>query len=98
MLAGDVELPVDQLVELRAMVNASEVPAPVARRARIVLWRAEGRQKKEVAVWLGCSGPAVDLRLFRYAQGGVDEVTRARQAYLRMGPEDLPCPGRPPIN
>jgi hypothetical protein len=61
MLAAGVELTVDQRAELRAMVNASEVPASEATRARIVLWRAEGRQKKEVAVLAGVSRPTVDL-------------------------------------
>jgi transposase len=74
VLAGGVELTVDQRSELRALVNASEVPASVATRARIVLWRAEGRQKREVAELAGVSRPTVDLWLARYAQGGVGEL------------------------
>ena len=56
------------------MVNASDVPATVATRARIVLWYAEGRLKKEVATLAGVSRPTVDLWLSRYAQGGVGEL------------------------
>jgi transposase len=37
----------------------------VATRARIVLWRAEGRQKKEIAALAGVSRPTVDLWLAR---------------------------------
>ena len=53
VLAGEVELAVDQMSELRAMVNSSDVPATVATRARIVLWCAEDRQKKEIAALAG---------------------------------------------
>jgi transposase len=63
-----------QRAELSAMVNASDVPATVATRARIVLWCAEGRLKKEVAALAGVSRPTVDLWLSRYAQGGVGEL------------------------
>ena len=50
VLAGAVELSVDERAELRAVVNSPDVSAMVATRARIVLWCAEGRQKKDVAV------------------------------------------------
>jgi transposase len=71
VLAGRVELTVDERAELRALVNSAEVPATVATRARIVLWRAEGRQKKDVAAVAGVSRPTVDLWLKRYAADGV---------------------------
>src|SRR5437867_996724 len=38
-----MELTVDECAELRALVNSADVPATVATRARIVLWRAENR-------------------------------------------------------
>ena len=41
------------------MVNSSEVSAAIATRARIVLWRAEGRQKQEVAALAGVSRPTL---------------------------------------
>jgi transposase len=74
VLADGVKLTVDQRAELRTLVNASEMPATVATRARIVLWRAEGRQKKEIAALAGVSRPTVDLWLSRYAQGGIGEL------------------------
>jgi transposase len=88
VLAGGVELTADQRAELLAMVNASEVPATVATRARIVLWRAEGRQKKDIAALAGVSRPTVDLWLSRYAEGGVGELLdRPRGA----GREQMPA-------
>jgi len=74
VLAGGVELTVDQCSELRSLVNASDVPASVATRARIVLWHAEDRQKKDIAELAGVSRPTVDLWLSRYAQGGIGEL------------------------
>jgi Homeodomain-like domain len=62
---------VDQQAELRALVNSPDVPASVGTRARIVLWRAEGRQKKDVAELAGVSRPTVDLWLGRFAAEGV---------------------------
>ncbi|WP_211222442.1 helix-turn-helix domain-containing protein, partial [Actinokineospora enzanensis] len=61
----------DQLGELRALVNRSDVSGTIATRARIVLWCVEGRRKKEVAVLAGVSRPTVDLWLRRYASDGV---------------------------
>ncbi len=52
-------------------MNDRDTPAPVATRARIVLWRAEGRQKKEVAALAGVSRPTVDLWLKRYEADGI---------------------------
>ena len=45
----------------------SRVAIPV----RIVLWRAEGRQRKEIAALAGVSRPTVDLWLTLYAADGV---------------------------
>jgi transposase len=66
-LAFRVELKADQGVELRALTTSSEVSAAVGTRARIVLWHAEGRMKKDIAVLAGVSRPTVDLWLARYA-------------------------------
>ena len=71
VLSGGVELTADERVELRGLVNSAAVPATVATRARIVLWRSEGRQKKEVAALAGVSRPTVDLWLSRYADDGL---------------------------
>jgi transposase len=66
-----VELTVDERAELRALLNSADVPATVATRARIVLWRAENRQKQEVAALAGVSRPTVDLWLGRYDTEGI---------------------------
>jgi transposase len=65
-----VELTSDQRAELAALVNGANVSAAVATRARIVLWRADGRPKVEVAALAGVSRPTVDLWLSRFAAGG----------------------------
>ena len=44
-----VELSTDERKELQVLMNDAGTSAVVATRARIVLWQAEGRQKKEIA-------------------------------------------------
>lgn len=66
-----VELTTDEEADLRGLVSSRDVPARIATRARIVLWWAEGRQKKEVAALAGVSRPTVDLWLGRYAADGL---------------------------
>lgn len=51
-----VELGESERVELLAMLNSTTVSARVATRARIVLWRAEGWLKKDVASRPACLG------------------------------------------
>ncbi|GAA1649759.1 hypothetical protein GCM10009828_093640 [Actinoplanes couchii] len=55
-LAGGVELTADQSAELRTLTTSTEVSAAVGTRARIVLWHAEGRMKKDFAGLAGVSG------------------------------------------
>lgn len=71
VLAGWVELTVDQHAELRGLTNSPDVPATVGTRARIVLWRGENRRKKDIAVLAGVSRPTVDLWLSRYEVDGI---------------------------
>ncbi|MGW1678622.1 helix-turn-helix domain-containing protein [Saccharopolyspora sp. NPDC002376] len=66
VLTGWVELTADERAELRAPVNSPDVAATVGTRARIVLWCAENRRKKDVAVLAAVSRPTVDLWLSRY--------------------------------
>ena len=42
-----MELTAEREAELRALVNSREVSAAVASRARVVLWHAEGRARKD---------------------------------------------------
>jgi transposase len=66
-----MELTTQDRAELQALVYSSDVAATVATRARIVLWCAEGRQKKDVAARAGVSRPTVDLWLGRYQAHGI---------------------------
>lgn len=70
-----MELTDDERAELHAVVNRRDVSATVATRARIVLWRAEGRLKKEVASLAGVSLPTVNLWLDRYGAEGIAGLT-----------------------
>jgi transposase len=82
-----VELEADDWKELRALTNGSDTPAPVATRARIVMWLAEGRPQKEIAALAGVSRPTVDLWLKRYEADGIAGlIDRARGA----GREQMP--------
>ncbi|MEU7873327.1 IS630 family transposase [Dactylosporangium sp. NPDC049140] len=61
----------EQVAELRALVNSRDVPAVVATRARIVLWTAEGRMRKDIGVLAGVSLPTVDRWVDRHARFGL---------------------------
>jgi transposase len=88
LLAGLVELTDGECVELRALVNSSEVSAVVATRARIVLWNAEKRQKQEIAELAGVSRPTVDLWLDRYRAEGIAGLLDRRRG---AGREQVPA-------
>jgi transposase len=66
-----MQLTAEARAELQALISSPDVPAAVATRARIVLWYAENRQKKEIAALARVSRPTVDLWLSRYAAEGV---------------------------
>jgi transposase len=83
-----VELTSEQRAELAALVNSADVSASVATRARIVLWRADGRPKLEVAGLAGVSRPTVDLWLSRFAAGGVSGLLDRRRGVPR---EQMPA-------
>ena len=55
----------------------------MATRARIVLWRAEGRLKVEVAALAGVSRPTVDQWLSRFAASGVAGLLDRRRGAPR---------------
>jgi transposase len=83
-----VELTPQERAELQALVYSPDVAATVATRARIVVWHAEGRQKKDIATLAGVSRPTVDLWLDRYvAQGIAGLLDRPRGA----GREQVPA-------
>jgi transposase len=66
-----VELTDDQVAELRAVANSRDVSGAVATRARIVLWMAEGRMRKDVGELAGVSLPTVDRWVQRYERFGL---------------------------
>lgn len=72
-----------QTAELRAVINSRDVPASVATRARIVLWMAEGRRRKDVAELAGVSPPTVDRWVDRYAGRGLAGLADASHAAPR---------------
>jgi transposase len=81
---GLVVLTDEQVAELRAVVNSRDVAAAVATRARIVLWMAEGRMRKDVAVLAGVSLPTVDRWVDRYEAQGLAGL----QEHKRGGPRE----------
>jgi transposase len=66
-----VELTEEQVAELRAVAASRDVSGAVATRARIVLWTAEGRMRKDVGELAGVSLPTVDRWVERYAAHGL---------------------------
>jgi transposase len=77
--AGLVVLTVEQTAELWAVVNSRDVSAAIATRARIVLWMAEGKRRKDVGELAGVSLPTVDRWVQRYAAhglAGLEELQR----------------------
>ncbi len=71
LVDAGVVLSEGQAAELRLVINSRDVPAVVATRARIVLWMAEGRRRKDVAELAGVSLPTVDRWVDRYAVDGL---------------------------
>src|SRR5262245_28509052 len=74
----------EQIAELRAVVNSRDVPAVVATRARIVLWTAEGRMRKDVGALAGVSLPTVDRWVERYARLGLAGLEERRRGAGRV--------------
>jgi transposase len=82
--AGLVVLAEEQVAELRAVVNSRDVSATVATRARIVLWTAEGKRRKDVGELAGVSLPTVDRWVRRYETDGLSGL----QELPRGGPRE----------
>ncbi len=76
-----------QVDELRELIYCADVPATVGTRARIVLWYAENRPKKEIAAMAGVSRPTVNLWLSRYAAEGVAGLLERKRG---AGREQVP--------
>ncbi len=68
-----------QVAELWALVNGRDVSAVVSTRARIVLWRSQGRRRSDIVELAGVSAPTVDRWLDRYRQQGVAGLVERRR-------------------
>jgi transposase len=88
---GLVVLTDEQVSELRSVVNSRDVPAVVATRARIVLWTAEGRRRKDIGVLAGVSLPTVDRWVDRYTRFGLAGLEEHKRG---GGREQVPAPVR----
>src|SRR6266498_403227 len=82
--AGLGVLTEEQAAELQAVINSRDVSAATATRARIVLWTAEGRRRKDVGKLAGVSLPTVDRWVDRYEASGLAGL----QEYRRGGPRE----------
>jgi transposase len=83
-----VELTDEQAAELRAVVTSRDVSGAVATRARIVLWTAEGRRRKDIGVLAGVSLPTVDRWVDRYARLGLAGLEENKRG---AGREQVPA-------
>jgi transposase len=86
-----VELTEEQAGELRAVANSRDVSGAVATRARIVLWTAEGRRRKDIGELAGVSLPTVDRWVDRYAHHGLAGLEEHKRGAPR---EQVPAPVR----
>ncbi|MFI5800100.1 helix-turn-helix domain-containing protein [Streptomyces sp. NPDC051677] len=77
------------MAELRELAGSRDVPAVVALRARIVLWSAEGRRRKDIAELAGVAPLTVDRCKSRYAEWGVAGLEDKRRGGPRT--EVSPC-------
>lgn len=82
--AGLMVLTREQVAELQAVINSRDVSAAIATRARIVLWMAEGRRRKDVGELAGVSLPTVDRWVDRYEACGLAGL----EEYRRGGPRE----------
>ena len=73
----------EQVGELRAAATSRDVSGAVATRARVVLWTAEGRMRKDVGELAGVSLPTVDRWVARYAQHGLVGLVEHKRGAAR---------------
>jgi len=83
-----VELTGEQVAELRGVANSRDVSGAVATRARIVLWTAEGRRRKDIGALAGVSLPTVDRWVDRYAEYGLAGLEEHKRG---AGREQVPA-------
>lgn len=85
-----MELSVERVTKLRALVNSRDVSASIATPSRIVLWKAEGRRRKNIAVLAMTLAPTVDRWLVHDTEAGVigliDQRPSGPMSMCRRGP------------
>jgi len=69
-----VDLSSEQIDELRELAGSRHAPADVVLRARLVLWAAEGRRRKDIAELAGVAPNTVDRAKVRYLAGGIAQL------------------------
>ena len=74
--AARLEIPPDQIAEVKQLERAPRTPQKVAQRARIILRAAEGVSNNTIAADLGVSRPTVILWRQRFATHGVDGIMK----------------------
>lgn len=79
-----VELSEGQRAELRALLADPATGVDIGSRARIVLWRADGLTRGEVASRAGVSLPTVDRWVKRFAQHGADGLITRTAAHPQV--------------
>src|SRR5262249_52413927 len=72
---------------LRAVTISRDVSGAMATRARIVLWTAEGRMRKDIGALAGVSLPTVDRWVDRYAVYGLAGLEERKRG---AGREQVP--------
>jgi transposase len=84
LVESGMDLCSEQLADLRELVSSRDVPADVALGARIVLWSAEGRRRKDIAEIAGVAPVTVDRCKARCTERGLAGLEEKR----RGGPRD----------
>ncbi|WP_103531692.1 IS630 family transposase [Streptomyces sp. SM11] len=69
-----MDLSSEQIDELRELAGSRHAPADAALRARLVLWTAEGRRRKDIAELAGVAPNTVDRAKARYLVGGIAQL------------------------
>uniref|UniRef100_UPI002F914759 helix-turn-helix domain-containing protein n=1 Tax=Streptomyces atratus TaxID=1893 RepID=UPI002F914759 len=92
----------EQIDELRELAGSRHAPADVVLRARLVLWAAEGRRRKDIAELAGVAPNTVDRAKVRYLAGGIAQLASRKpgrgralsrcRGYRRLTVRQTPIP------
>ena len=79
-----VDVSEEQQSSLQALIAAPDTSAGIASRARIVLLRAQGQTRGEVAKQCGVSLPTVDRWVARFAEHGIAGLSERSRAHAQI--------------